>query len=418
MNKTFKDFKNRLSVPVFENYCKSIYNLLKSKPYENYTDVVLSTLGTELENYFLPDEMRLKYRYKSKNSLERNISKDSKIDTKSQELTSEYNKYITYDIIGMRLVIERVPDNFKINDEFIEKSKENLENTKLELTKLKEKYFKENNISEKAFEEKCTYLKNRITYLKNCTQFNNLIKERKKIEDTIFFIKDELSQDDTDFNLKKDEQIAQNLLNNINNTIGMIAGEYAINNIFSNSENIKKLGLYLDPKREKFFCDKTGYTSTHFCIKSTKMPNWICELQNRSSLIEYQSKYGLNTHDKLPGKKRKLINLPSNNKNAVSLNKYLSSRGQNYSQPNDTISIKNFFRKLDEIIPHYTKYTSNGYIKKYTTKENTIHYYKKFLGNRKQLNYRRQLEKIFNEHPENSEIYLPNLDIEKNEKIK
>ena len=43
MNKK-NSFKNSLSVPIFEAYNKSIFNLLKSKSYENYTDVVLSTI--------------------------------------------------------------------------------------------------------------------------------------------------------------------------------------------------------------------------------------------------------------------------------------------------------------------------------------------------------------------------------------
>lgn len=413
MNNQRQDFKNRLSIPIFENYCKSIYNLLKTKPYENYTDTVLSVFGKELEKYFLPKEMRLKYRYKSKKSFEKNISKDSSLNEESNKFTSEYNKYITYDIIGMRLVIERVPDNLIISAEFIENCKNKLEEAKNILDDLRNSYFLEKKISKEDYDNKSNYYKNRITYLKNCINFNDLLKERKKIEETIYFIEDELSQNNEDFCLKKDKHIAENLLDNINNTLGMIAGEYVIKDIFEKSENFKKLGLYLDSNREKFFCDKTGYTSTHFCIKSNKLPNWICELQNRSSLIEYQSKYGLNTHDKLPGKKRKLINLPSSNKNAKNLKRYfLKNNLQNFKINND-IYLKDFLKKLDTIIPHYTKYISNGYIKKYTRKENTIHYYKKLLRSKNKLDYRKQLEKIFDEIPEKSDIYLPTLDKEK-----
>ena len=112
-------FKDSLSVPIFEAYNKSIFNLLRSKSYENYTDVVLSTLGKELENYFSPSDFRLKYRYKSKKSFYANISKDSS----NEDLSSDFNKYITYDIIGMRLVIENIPENFDIDEEFIKRSK-------------------------------------------------------------------------------------------------------------------------------------------------------------------------------------------------------------------------------------------------------------------------------------------------------
>lgn len=89
---------------------KAIFNLLKSKPYENYTDVVLSTLGQELENYFSPQDFKLKYRYKSEKSFNNNIAKDSL----NENFSSNFNKYITYDIIGMRLVVENVPNDFTI----------------------------------------------------------------------------------------------------------------------------------------------------------------------------------------------------------------------------------------------------------------------------------------------------------------
>ena len=113
-------FKTSLSVPIFESYNKAIYNLLKSKEYENYTDVVLLTLGKELEKYFSTDDFRLKYRYKSIKSYSQNISKDSDV-SQDNPLTfeSHFNPYINYDIIGMRLVIEDVPSDFEISEKFI-----------------------------------------------------------------------------------------------------------------------------------------------------------------------------------------------------------------------------------------------------------------------------------------------------------
>ena len=131
MNKK-NSFKDSLSVPIFEAYNKSIFNLLKSKSYENYTDVILSTLGKELENYFSPSDFKLKYRYKSKKSFYANISKDSS----NEDLSSDFNKYITYDIIGMRLVIENIPNNFNINEEFIEKAKIQVKLLKKKLSSL------------------------------------------------------------------------------------------------------------------------------------------------------------------------------------------------------------------------------------------------------------------------------------------
>ena len=124
-------FKTSLSVPIFESYNKAIFNLLKSKPYENYTDVVLSTLGQELENYFSPQDFKLKYRYKSEKSFNNNIAKDSL----NENFTSNFNKYITYDIIGMRLVVENVPNDFTISKEFKNNSQIELQNLKKEIYK-------------------------------------------------------------------------------------------------------------------------------------------------------------------------------------------------------------------------------------------------------------------------------------------
>ena len=117
-------FKSSLSVPVFETYNKAIFNLLHTAEYENYTDVVLSTLGQELEQLFNPKEMSLKYRYKSLKSFENNNKKDSKIE--KNEFHSNFNKFITYDIIGMRLVINEIPEDFKLDKYFIDNCKKKI----------------------------------------------------------------------------------------------------------------------------------------------------------------------------------------------------------------------------------------------------------------------------------------------------
>ncbi len=69
-------FRSSLSVPMFENINQSLFKLFQTPKYQNYTDVVFSTLGKELENYFGKD-MIFKYRYKSKKSFTNNVLKDS-----------------------------------------------------------------------------------------------------------------------------------------------------------------------------------------------------------------------------------------------------------------------------------------------------------------------------------------------------
>ena len=70
-------FRSSLSVPLFENINQSLFQLLQTPKYQEYTDMIFSTLGQELENYFKKD-MIFKYRYKSQKSFTNNISKEYK----------------------------------------------------------------------------------------------------------------------------------------------------------------------------------------------------------------------------------------------------------------------------------------------------------------------------------------------------
>lgn len=379
MNKK-NSFKDSLSVPIFEAYNKSIFNLLKSKPYENYTDVVLSTLGKELENYFSPSDFRLKYRYKSKKSFYANISKDSS----NEDLSSDFNKYITYDIIGMRLVIENIPNNFNINEEFIEKSKIKVKLLKKKLSFLQKDLYNSNDsaIVDKLNNE-IAFVNSKISYLNSCINFKNLLNKKNLIQKDIDLIDKKLAKSYNP-SLSHERNQAFLALESLNNSLGLISGHFAINNILENSKELHKLGIYLDSSREKYFNDSNGYNSIHFCLKSSLYPAWVAELQDRSSIMEYISKYGPTIHDKIPGKKRKLHPLPLST-NSSDIHRYISH--------------------IKYILPKYTKYVYNGYIKKYTKKENVQHYYKKlFLEN---TEYSRIANEILFDRP--TMTYLPNL---------
>lgn len=380
MNKK-NSFKSSLSVPIFEAYNKSIFNLLRSKPYENYTDVVLSTLGKELENYFSPSDFRLKYRYKSKKSFYANISKDSS----NEDLSSDFNKYITYDIIGMRLVIENIPNNFNIDEEFIKKSKIQVQSLKQEVSSLQKKlYNSTDSVVINKINDRIEYINNEIEYLTKCINFKKLSKERALIQKNIDLIDKKLEKSPNP-SLEHERNQAFLLLEGLNNFLGLISGHFAINNILENSEALHKLGIYLDSSRQKYFNDLNGYNSIHFCLKSSLYPAWVAELQDRSSIMEYISKYGPTIHDKIPGKKRKLYPLP------------LSS---------NTSDVHRYISHIKYILPKYTKYIYDGYIKKYTKKENVQHYYKKlFLEN---AEYSRIANEILFDRP--TMTYLPSLE--------
>lgn len=380
MNKK-NSFKDSLSVPIFEAYNKSIFNLLKSKSYENYTDVVLSTLGKELENYFSPSDFRLKYRYKSKKSFYANISKDSS----NEDLSSDFNKYITYDIIGMRLVIENIPDNFNINEEFIEKAKIQIKLLKKKISFLqKDLYNSKDSVMVDKLNTEIEFINSKISYLNSCINFKNLLNKKNLIQKDIDLINKKLAKSYNP-SLAHERNQAFLALESLNNSLGLIAGHFAINNILETSEELHKLKIYLDSSREKYFNDSNGYNSIHFCLKSSLYPVWVAELQDRSSIMEYISKYGPTIHDKIPGKKRKLHPLPLST-NSSDVHRYISH--------------------IKYILPKYTKYVYNGYIKKYTKKENVQHYYKKlFLEN---AEYSRIANEILFDRP--TITYLPNLE--------
>lgn len=380
MNKN-NSFKDSLSVPIFEAYNKSIFNLLKSKSYENYTDVVLSTLGKELENYFSPSDFRLKYRYKSKKSFYANISKDSS----NEDLSSDFNKYITYDIIGMRLVIEKIPDNFNINEEFIEKAKIQIKLLKKKISFLqKDLYNSKDSVMVDKLNTEIEFINSKISYLNSCINFKNLLNKKNLIQKDIDLINKKLAKSYNP-SLAHERNQAFLALESLNNSLGLIAGHFAINNILETSEELHKLGIYLDSSREKYFNDSNGYNSIHFCLKSSLYPAWVAELQDRSSIMEYIAKYGPTIHDKIPGKKRKLHPLPLST-NSSDVHRYISH--------------------IKYILPKYTKYVYNGYIKKYTKKENVQHYYKKlFLEN---AEYSRIANEILFDRP--TITYLPSLE--------
>ena len=414
MQDKYKLFQSSLSVPLFEQYNVAIFNLLHSPEYENYTDVVLSTLGLELEKYFKPDDMRLKYRYKSRKSFNTNNSKDSKVieknyksdniqDSESEkgDFESDYNKHINYDIIGMRLVVESVSDNFQVDKSFIEKCKSDLINSQKELFELEKQYSdyynanygntsfsiktllnRDSNL--KQFAQNINVLKHKINYLQQCVDFKKLLSYRIRTKKLLLKMKDAK-------NTQAEIQETEKLLNDFDNIICMIAGDYAIEHLFSTSEKLKKMGLFLNEDRKKFFHDSTGYTAIHFSIESTLLPAWKAELQDRSSEVEYMSKYGPITHNMLSGKKRRLENLPPMAPNRK-INSYLKENNLKYFD--NTSKLKNtkaFYKKLSEfIVPSYTKYICNGYIKRYTFDENLHHYYKKLLLENNE--YAQQLE--------------------------
>lgn len=390
MSNKYDLFRASLSVPMFENLNQSLFNLLKTPEYQNYTDIVFSTLGKEFEKYFGKD-MIFKYRYKSQNSFTRNILKDSSIkNDKTTKYVSNFNPYIHYDIIGMKIVIKHIPEDFKISPSFIKTCEEKEKRYQKKLFDLQKQCYSKNHDLENDQEKnsithkKILHLERYLLYLNDCCNFNQILERRNTLANNYYILQKTINNHSQNNNfdlneLKLEFETTEFALKNLNSLLNTIAGEYAIEEIFEKSENLKKLGVHLNPNRQKFFSEEKGYTSMHFSIESSKLNHWISELQDLSSSIDYLS---VKSHDALPGKKRHLMNLPKN------INKQLS---------------KKYIKSFKNISPSYTIYKFNGYIERYNMRKNLHHYYNTLLKNNPE--YTKKLHSII-DNKEN-EPFLP-----------
>ena len=403
-------FRSSLSVPMFEDINKSLLQLSKTPQYQNYTDVVFSTLGKELEDFF-GNCMIFKYRYKSKKSFYNNISKDSVVDKNSQ-FVSQYNPYIKNDIIGMRLVVKNIPRDFHVSARFIRSCQERKDCIHQELSDLYKQYNLEASIKDrKILDDKKLHLERYLMHLNDCCQFYSILKQRNILLDSATKLQEKVdSHSDSRSNSNNVVYVSQYQLDldsirfalkNLNSILNTIAGEYAIEEIFYNSEALKNLGVYLNPDRQKYFSENSGYTSMHYSIESFMLPNWVSELQARSSSIEHSAIFG---HDALPGKKRRLVDLPTNFVPNKKLNAILRDMGfVSQDKPKITYSKKKLLKKLHTVSPDYTVYCHDGYIRRFNPKENVHHYYNGLLAKNKE--YAEKIDMILDDRQ--CDMFLP-----------
>lgn len=405
-------FRSSLSVPMFENINKSIFDLFKTPQYQNYTDVVFSTLGKELEDFF-GNNMVFKYRYKSEKSFNNNISKDSSVDENSQ-ITSQYNPYIKNDIIGMRLVIKNIPRDFKVSSRFIHSCEDKIDSMQRELFNLQKQYYSldTSDADKKLLKNKMLNIGRYLIHLDSCVQFNSLMNKRNSLMDNATSLQKKIETPSG--NIAYIDEYKQELettcfaLKNLNSLLNTIAGEYAIEEIFENSQALKSLGVHLNPDRQKYFSKNSGYTSMHYSIESFLMPNWVAELQDRSSSIEHSS---ILSHDELPGKKRRLIDLPANFVPNRKLNSILHDKKlRSQDKPKINHKKRKFLKDLSRVSPDYTVYCHDGYIKRFNKKENVHHYYNGVL--RKDRDYTEKINMILDD--KSCDMFLPSLEDFKN----
>ncbi len=371
---------NTTNFLIFPHINKSIYDLLVSPEYRNYTDVVFSAIGQEIEKLFInqiskkndvenskknspvcPNFFNLELREKSKNSFTKNNSESS-------------SPFVAYDTIGMKLVINNIPKNITISDDFKKKCKEKLFVIDDDLNKLTQE-FSSHFLSKPAqidINKKLDKIFKHREYLINCLNFNSILKRRNSILDSR-----------SKNNNIKEQKNSVELVNAtegelilLDKIIYLIVGDYIINTIFK-SKNLKSLGLYLYMPREKYIEENLGYNALHFCLKSHLLPDWIAELQVHSSFIETLTKIGSSSHDDMPGKQR------------------------SFTPPPDTKSkklLQSYFKNLYKNVPKFSIFYPNGYIKKLTPCENVFKFFKDMI-NEKDIETIKSLFKITSQKP-------------------
>ena len=161
-----EDLEQKCNTHTFlPSYYSSLYNLLKSNKYIEFTDLVFSTIGSEIERFFPDIKTELVYRTKSQSSYNNKTSvHHDLIDNNPDSSNTQI-----FDTYGMKLVVNDVP----INTELIHTISKDLLNKKLEL---------QSNNSNKSIDELKSKIEE-IKYLKNIYDTRlNTSKELRKIK--------------------------------------------------------------------------------------------------------------------------------------------------------------------------------------------------------------------------------------------
>lgn len=139
------DFKKRIQTDLehkYENlsplqevifmpyYYSAFYKLLTSKEYIQFTDLVFSTIGSEIEKFFPDIQTELIYRIKSPKSFNNKSSahQEEKIKDRDSSKTKIFDTY------GMKLVVSNVPPDSQLSQTILS------DNEDLELDYLVSKY--------------------------------------------------------------------------------------------------------------------------------------------------------------------------------------------------------------------------------------------------------------------------------------
>lgn len=353
MNKPFNnDIEDKKYECLYNDYIlKDLNEMILSNDIDimKYLEIIVSSLLLEINKKF-PEpnySIYITYRIKSQKS---DIEKLSDYIRRLKESSSSISIKDITDLIGLRIIIEKIPRNITISKnnpeyktfkEISDEREKNIELSKqyhnfeskindADCTYL-EYYTQSKNILNdilSIFDSETVYSKEYASELK--TKCNNLISECEKKLEILTALGDYNSEIDinsleNDKNSSKIDfkQLLKNFDSRIDSKLGLKLYSNALPDIVENSSILKSLGISIskDPSRIKNKRESSGYVSDFFGIDSSIIPIKT-ELQIMYTNEHQESIIGYSAHSKMPGKKANFMEVPSAyvNRNLLLLN--------------------------------------------------------------------------------------------------
>ena len=341
MNKAFKnELENKKYEELVNNYIlKDINEMILSTDIDvmKYLEIVVSSLLLEINKTF-PEpnySIYITYRIKSPKS---NIEKLSDYLCRLKEHENSYSIKDITDLFGLRIIIEKIPQNITIsknNPEY--ELLQNLSEERNKNIKLSKNF---HNFESKILDDDCTCLeyytqsknilnsilstfdsetaisKNYALNLKK--RYEMLINECEKKIEILTALGDYDSKIDTeslinDKNVSKIDfrQLLKDFDSRIDSKLGLKLYSNSLPHIIDNSDVLKKLGISMskDPSRIKNKREASGYVSDFFGLDSSIIPIKT-ELQVMYTNEHQESIIGYSAHSKMPGKEASFMEIP------------------------------------------------------------------------------------------------------------
>lgn len=317
--------------------------LSNHKDIQKFVEILSSALLLEF-NKILPEpnySIYLTYRFKSPKS---NIHKLNDYLSRKSDKDDDNSIKTISDLIGLRLIIEKIPHNISINknnpeyDYFKQIINERNENIKYS----EQLHDFENNISSNnctKFEYYST-CKDLIEHIINMLEinddnkkstsenlkdiYNNLLKDCNTMLEYLKQMGDYSSKINfkrllSDMNNKIDfSQLLKDFDSRIDSKLALKLYSNSFKYVVSNSEIFKSLGVSVssDSNRTKEKREQSGFVADFYGLDFEKIPV-ECELQIMSINEYLASCMGYSAHSKMPGKDTNLIELPSAHTNRL-----------------------------------------------------------------------------------------------------